>query len=333
MKSLKADLRPGFSVYRNGPGPVWVAPHCGPTIETATSRDDWSDAVASKCWSKTGGTLIISGIPRRQSFGIDYNREMPSEPKALSIWKEIMKDSNSDSVQKFCATYAWSAQDRREHEWKRKAYSDFWETVRRSGDVVAFIHSQFTMAKNFPSVLDVITYEGKGADKRIVGAIVDDLNARYEPFLTGVAKEYAETMLLEHRREMARIKELFSGLSLKTMRGEYRTFMLRNIKALEKYAGKDVTSALEERFSEENFLSMVKFMLSQNVCPKITVENVFRGQKAIKTKQPLFSRDRTVMEFEVSNFLGCWYPEKARDIILEIVGEVSMAGRPKKGKK
>src|SRR3989344_3322044 len=85
---MKTEFKKGYIVYKNKDDPVFVVPHSGPALEIATSRDDNAETVASLCWKKDGGVLIVSGIPRRRQWGIDFNRDIPNIDKAIdtSIW-------------------------------------------------------------------------------------------------------------------------------------------------------------------------------------------------------------------------------------------------------
>src|SRR3989338_5097901 len=86
----------GFSVYKNSEnGIVIVAPHSGPALETTTSRDDNSETVASLCFKKMGGTLIISNMSRKRYWGIDFNRDIPSKETATKMFDMFSKENNN----------------------------------------------------------------------------------------------------------------------------------------------------------------------------------------------------------------------------------------------
>ena len=77
-------IKEGYLVYQTSRDPVLVTPHSGPALEIATSRDDNSETVASLCWQKIGGTLIISNVSRKRMWGIDFNRDIPPIINGLS---------------------------------------------------------------------------------------------------------------------------------------------------------------------------------------------------------------------------------------------------------
>jgi hypothetical protein len=322
MKFLSINFHPGFIVYRNGPGPVWVCPHSGPALEVPTSRDQWSETVASLCWLKIGGTLIISTIPRKQMYGMDLNRDVPSEDDATALWPEFLKDEKRKRLKAYRDVYSWTAIDKLDHRHRLRIYNDFWNTVKRAGNVIVFLHTQFTRIKNFPSVMDVITYQGRGVKESIINAIVDKTNKKYEDFFRYIGKPYKDEIYLEHTRITERIKEVFSEFNLKKMEIEYETNILDDMKVMKKHAEKRSYNKLKKEFNEKNFLSALRSALRREVYPQITVESMFKGQKALKMKHPLFKKENLIMEVEVTRFLGHWYPDKASEILLSILEDL-----------
>jgi len=322
MKFLNINFRPGFIVYRNGPGPVWVSPHSGPAIEIPTARDQWSDTVASLCWLKMGGTFIVSSVPRKQMYGMDFNREVPPKDSALRLWSEFVKDEKRGRLERYRKVYSWAAIDEADYKNRLKIYNDFWNIVRRAGNVIVFLHTQFTRIKNFPSVMDVITYQGRGVKKDIISAIVEKANEKYKGFFKQMEKAYKDEIYLEQRRIIDRIKEVFSEFALDKMKVEYRANILNDMKVVKKYANKDVYEKLRREFNERNFLLAVRSVLRKRITPHVTVESIFKGQKALTMKKPLFRKGNIIMEVEITRFLGHWYPKKASDIIMDILNDL-----------
>ena len=95
LSSFGMDVQPGFTIYKNGYGPVWVCPHAGPAFESPFDRDENSDVVASLCWLQTGGSLVISTISRHRALGIDLNRDAPERDSANLLWGEYEKNPDS----------------------------------------------------------------------------------------------------------------------------------------------------------------------------------------------------------------------------------------------
>ena len=58
---MRTDFKRGYTIYRDTEKePFIIAPHSGPALDVVTSRDDHSETVASLCWKRIGGTLIIT---------------------------------------------------------------------------------------------------------------------------------------------------------------------------------------------------------------------------------------------------------------------------------
>ncbi len=330
MKFLAIDFRPGFIVYRNGPGPVWVCPHSGPALEIPTSRDENTDTVAALCWLKTGGTLIVSTIPRKMMFGVDFNRDVPPEDLSLLLWPKFAENGYSERLKHYRKKYAWVAQDKADYRKRFKIYSDFWNTVRRSGNVIVFVHREYARMKNFPSIMDVVTYQGLGVNKEIIKKIVSKINQKYEPFFKRISKHYKKSILLEERRAADRIKEKFSAFDLKKIKIEYKENLMKALEVIEKYADKKSWRRLKKDFSEKNFFSALRSALRTGPDPHITVEAVFRGEKAVRTKKPLFIKKNIVMEIECNAFINYWYPEVASKILIELLENLISVDRYKK---
>src|SRR3989344_7513141 len=107
---MKTEFKKGYIVYKNKDDPVFVVPHSGPALEIATSRDDNAETVASLCWKKDGGVLIVSGIPRKREWGIDFNRDIPNFDSALNAYNKF--DEDSDKIFEYKKKYAWIAFDK-----------------------------------------------------------------------------------------------------------------------------------------------------------------------------------------------------------------------------
>lgn len=330
MKFLNIDFKPGFAVYKNGQGPVWTCPHSGPALETPTSRDENTDTVAALCWLKTGGTLIVSSISRKRMFGVDFNREIPPEDLSILLWPKFIENGQSERLEQYRKKYAWTAQNKADYHHRLKIYNDFWNTVKRSGNVIVFVHREYMRMKNYPSIMDVVTYQGKGVNKEIIRGTVKRINKKYEPFFKKISEHYKNSVLLEEKRAMDRIKEIFSDFNLKKMKIEYRENILKDLKIIEKYADKKIWRKLKKELNEKDFLSGLKSALRRGPHPRVTVEAVFRGDRAVRTKKPLFIKKNIVMEVECNAFINYWYPDMASEILLELLRNLVSVDRYKK---
>jgi len=307
----------GFTVYRNGTDPVFVAPHCGPSFEVPTIRDDNSDTVASKCWLKASGTLVLSSITRKRLWGIDLNRDPPSKEHALRMWPEFMADKNRERLKRFRAKYAFVAKNPLDYNERLKIYNNFWGTVGNLGSVIMMVHRKYARMKNYPSVMDIITYEGKGVDLDTIKEVIQEINKKYGKQLQSISKQYKAYVMLESRRIVSRIDRLFG--SIDNVDAEYRTWLEQDIAVVKGLADEPCVKRMDEQLDSKSFIAGVKDALKRPVKPRVTIENFFKGRKALSVKSKFFNKHFLIMEAEVNAFFGYWYPGLAADIIVDIV--------------
>jgi hypothetical protein len=318
---MNVKIRPGFIVYESGEGPVYVCPHSGGALEVPTSRDDNSETVASICWLRTGGTLIVSTLPRKPMFGIDYNRDAPPKTLSLKMWDSFIRGENNEELEKYRNNYAWVSGSAADHAVRLRIYRDFWKTVGSYGKTVLFMHRKFTRMKNYPSIIEVMTADGWGANRNIMRNIISAVNRKYAAFFREIAPNYRKAILLEHERVADRIKEMFGAFDLKKMMAEYRNNTVRDVEVITKYASNKTAIRLERSFTEKNFNAALKSALSANIQPRVTLEAIFSGDKALGSKRPL-SKIRNVLEIECNTFISYWYPGMASDIIIDMIKEI-----------
>jgi hypothetical protein len=319
MKFLNIDYKPGFTIYRNGEGPVWVCPHSGPALEVPTSRDENTDTVASRCWLKTGGSLIISNMSRKMTYGVDFNRDVPPKDLSVNLFDQFIKDESRRRLYNYRKDYAWVSHNETDHRNRISIYDNFWRSVKRSGNVVVFVHRQFTRMKNFPSIIDIITYRGEGVQKKIIETIAEKINKKYEKFFKSISKYYKEYIMLEQKRNIENIERIFSEFDFDKMKIEFKDNIIEDIKVMKKYADRKTIRKLEKEFNKRNFIAALRSALKYGEYPKITVDSVFQGQKAMRIKKPMFIKDNIVMDVECTSFLNYWYPDVASDILIDLL--------------
>jgi uncharacterized protein Usg len=312
-------MKPGFLLYESGDtGISWVTPHSGPALETPTSRDDNSDTVASLCWLKVGGKFVVSTIPRKRALGIDFNRNAPPLKKSLEHFPWFMKDIYAERLARYREKYAWCAADRADHFRRLKTYRDFWNEVRGPGGMVVFVHTKFTRIKNFPSIMDVVAYEGYGFSRDILTPIVRKINRKYSEFFESISENYKNAILYQQRRIAKRIADVYGEFHPTSPKVEYKTNLMNDIRVTKKYADKERVRALDKRFTRNNFMRAVKSALRNAGGPKVTIESIFRGSHA-RGQAKFLSRRKNVLAIEIDSFLNYWYPHEASDIVLDIV--------------
>ncbi len=308
--------KPGFSVYKNGEDPVWVTPHSGPAFETPTSRDENTDTVTSLCWMVTGGVMIVSNLPRKRLLGVDLNRDPPSKTNAIKFYPKFIEDKEKSALFDYRKKYAWAAKDEADHKERLRMYKDFWKTIKRQGDLIIFMHRKFTRIKNYPSIMDIITYGGSGIDMEVVKAALRKVNRKYSPFFRQITPHYRNAIIAEEKRVIDRIKSIFGEFGPDKISAEYRANIMNDVEMIKRFADRPVVRRLERHFTEKNFLSALRNALKRGR-PLVTMETIFKGGPAIKQKKPLFKK--TVLEIESDSFVNYWYPNETSNIILELL--------------
>jgi hypothetical protein len=309
----------GFSVYKNADNPVWVAPHSGSAFETPTSRDWNSDTVASLCWLKSGGSLVLSTVTRKRIWGIDYNRDPPQAAHAIRMYPEFVADRNRPRLQDYRSRYAFVARNKADYDERLRMYTDFWTTVGNLGSIIIMCHRKFARLKNYPSLIDIVTYEGRGVDTHIITGVIDQINKKYGRQLKRIGKHYRMFLLTETKRITERIRRVYGEFDLEKTDIEYHLWLKEDIANIKRLAGDLSCQALETELCIKNFLGAVKQALKLQITPSVTLENFFKGKKALSVKSKFFERHFLVMEAEVNAFFGYWYPDLAAEIILDIV--------------
>jgi hypothetical protein len=313
----------GFISFEGqGSGDIsWVVPHSGPALETPTSRDDNADTVASLCWMKTGGKLIISTIPRKRMLGIDFNRDPPPAGKAVKHYGMFESNTDPIALHKYREMYAWVARDRSDHSVRLRIYKDFWEEVRSSGETVIFMHRKFTRMKNFPSIMDIISYRNFGFSKGMLSKTVGKVNDKYAPLFSSFSKSYKRAILLEEQRVIQRITEIYGRLDLSKVDAEYRHHIQDDIRVIKKYADPAIVRKLEKRLTPSLLMKGVKSAL-RNSGPGITIDSIFAGDKALSQVRKL-CREKNVICIESNAFVNYWYPNETSNMILDIINEIT----------
>jgi hypothetical protein len=319
---MQTYYRKGYIVYksRGERDFTYVALHSGPALEIPTSRDDNSETVASLCWLRTGGKFILSTMPRKRAFGIDYNRGIPGKKESIELFQGFMKDEAPRKLYNFRNRYAWVSFSEEDYRKKKQIYTSFWNEVR-SGEVIALIHSAFNRLKLIPSIIDISTFDSRGVDKKLLDGIVDDINEEYGKFFKEIDRAYKAVVLLEEERAVQAIMRVSDSFGLDDMNPDFLDNIKADLDAMRPYVTKDDMKALEEDFTPRNFLSLAKKALMKMEPPRITVEHYFKALKSVAPKKQLLvgRNRRIVMNLECCRFINFWYPHMAAEMIVKIL--------------
>ena len=319
---MEMEFREGFSVYKNGTGPVFACVHTGPSFETPTSRDDNSDTVASLCWLKMNGSLVFSNIARKRLFGIDFNRGIPPKKHALDFHRLFENDIERKKLKKYRDKYGWVASNEQDYSKRLSMYNNFWSTIKLLGNFTVFIHRSFTRMKNYPNVMDVITFQGQGVDRKIVGEIVKKLNKKYQPFFRDIESAYKGSVIREQQNILARVEEKFQSIELSKIGLEYEENIRNDLKIIKKYASKRLFARLERNFNKTNFILVSKNAMKNMPTPHITVESIYSGKLCLGPKKHLVGMNNIVLVIECNKFINYWYPDTAAQIIVDMVRKI-----------
>ncbi len=315
-------VKPGFMVFENeGSDITWATPHSGPALETPTSRDENSDTVASLCWMKVGGKFVLATIPRKRILGIDLNRDPPPPSKAVKYYNDFVNDEKQDHLLEYREKYAWVAENKADHNRKLKIYKGFWDEVKKSGRTVVFIHRKFSRMKNYPSIMDVVAYEDYGFSRKILAPIIRRLNRKYEDFLASIGENYRNAILLEQKRVLERIIEIYGSLDLNVIKAEYKQLIKGDLKVIGAHADRKLADRLENHFTIKNFIRACRSSLENAGEPRITLESIFRGSHGRSQTAGICKR-KNVISIESNAFMNYWYPNEASNIVLDIVNAI-----------
>ncbi len=317
---MQADFKRGFLIYTNeNPDLIIVAPHSGPSVEITTGRDDCSETVASILWKKFGGNLIISNMPRKRLWGVDFNRDIPNVQLALKSYELFDKNIEDEMQYDYESKYAWVAKNESDYDNRLSIYQNFWAEVAK-GKTILLLHRAFTRLKALPSIMDIVTFSNEGIEKSIISDIVKKVNTKYYNFLKRVEQGYKQTIYMESERMVAHVIQLYKTFDLNKVKKEKKESFTLDLKNIKKYSKDYIYKRLIDNFTPQNYLAAVKSTLEKSPTPQLTVENVFDGSLALGPKRKLFPTEgKTIIEIEPSYFLNLWYPEVTANIIRDVM--------------
>lgn len=314
---MNMEIHDGFTLYKKRYGPVWAALHSGPAIRK-TSRDDSSDIISSLCWRKTGGTLLFSTFTRDMLYGIDFNRELPESEIAVNMCPKFEKGRMTEEKRKYKKQYAFVCQTKKEYNEKKRIYKSLWSYVRNSGDFIIFMHRQYARLKNYPSAMDLITFNSCGIKKEILDRIVEEINASNRDFFRKIEKNFKNVTYIEQIRQT-------------NVLGMRKDYFRDDLRVIQHNCSKATIDKLRNDFSQENFLAASAEALKKLPPPEITLEKIFSAESAIGPKKEIIKNsNKMAIEIEVNCFMSEWYPKETSKMVLEIVEKIKRVEEYKK---
>ena len=316
---MRVEFKRGYIVYKDsGREPLIVAPHSGPALDIVTSRDDHSETVASLCWKRMGGTLIISSMPRERLWGVDFNRDIPNLKDALDNFESFLNRDNITKRYDYMKKYGWVAKDESDYETRLKIYQGFWEEVSK-GENIIIVHKAFPKLKFVPSILDITTFSGEKIKNKLTDEIVEKINGKYSYFLEKIKEDYKEAIMFESKRMVLNILRIYKTLKSDKIGVIFKENIEKDLEKINMYADKIAKRRVNYSLTPTNYLEAVKNSLENMPNPKITFENVFSGELSFGPKRKLFPlKNKKIIQVEGSGFLNFWHPHIAAEIIKDI---------------
>jgi len=322
---MNPEFRKGFIIYTKGnPKIIFVAPHSGPALGVSPDRDDNSETVASICWNNMGGKLVVSNSPRKRMWGVDFNRDIPELKTALKGYEEFSKlndEREDDYIYKYRAHYAWVAKDEYDYYNRLNIYQNFWGEVGE-GEKIILVHRMLNRLKAVPSILDTLIFSERGIKRKQLDEVVEKINTKYFDFFVKVERDYKQAIFFEMRRVVLNLMRIHDGFNIKKFKVGYKRLFEKDLEIIFKYADLLAVNRLKRRFTPQNFLDAVNNALQKVPTPRITIENVHDGAKALGPRNKLFPfKDKVIIQIESNNFLNFWHPQMAAKIIQDIIEE------------
>ncbi|MAF35981.1 hypothetical protein CL622_02585 [archaeon] len=311
----------GYTCYANGTDAsvAIIAPHAGPAFRTVNSRDDNSETVASLCWRKTNGKLVVSNISRLRDWGVDFNRDIPPLNTALRMYHTFKEDVSSDEITTYKKQFGWVAKSEDDYYRRLRIYQNFWNEASDSKYII-MVHRAISRIKSVPSVMDVVTFIDEEKKKDAIKEIVSRVNTKYYAFLKSVEKTYKKFVLLEQERVISDLTKRHQSLILKNLPMADRELLEKDLDKIGKYSQKFVLKRLASTLTPQTFLGAAKHALRNIPTPQVTIENVFDGSLALGPKRKFFpKKGKVLIEVEPTYFMNRWYPETTAKIIVDVV--------------
>jgi hypothetical protein len=316
---MRPEFNKGYTVYRDGKKePFIVAPHSGPALDVVTSRDDHSETVASLCWKRLGGRLIVSSMPRERLWGIDFNRDIPKLKDALDHFDIFLNKEDVNKRYSYMKKYGWVARDENDYEKRLRIYQSFWDDVSK-GECIIIVHKAFPKIKFIPSIMDITTFSGEKIKNKLVKEIVEEINGKYYYFLDKIKDDYKDAIIYESKRMILNILRVYKTLNYDKIGAIFRDSLKKDLEKINLYGDKIAKRRINNNLTPHNYLEGVKNALENMPTPQVTFENAFFGDTSFGPKRKLSPlKNKTIIQVEGSGFLNFWHPHIAAEMIKDI---------------
>ena len=301
---------------------IFVDLHPTSSLRTLPREDVGADLLSVHLAREFKSKAIITMLPRDHEFGMDLNRLPPPENLALKMFEPFLKLEKNKTVE-FEKKYAWVASSKDEHLKKEEIYKRFWLTLDKISDsnsIFIFIHAQSLGLKNFPSLVDVVPLKGFKENK--IESVIRLLNKKWEKQFTKLKKDFLECLIF-HTKHIWKsfVQQTMGSLDPKTYKGSIREHYEKMLNRIRELGFKKEYEILRDTYSLENHVEVIKKIVPK-VPLQITLMKNFSGKFALASKKFLKNK-KWGIEFEVNTFLSEIYPNLGRDILKELIEEIT----------
>ena len=319
---MRAFYKEGFLLLKSGkPGPVFVAPHSTMTLISITRGDVSSELITARLVKKLGGFAVISTVPRKGRYGVDYFRESATMEEAIKMFN-ASKSNDYDARYMFEGRYAFFARDEEEYLEKANIYNQFWttvETLSPKNPLFVLMHSQGTRLKNFPSLLDIATLNGEWMNEKRVKSVLDGVNEKNAKTFVSLKKElkrYSGAWANIWLRNA--ILYRFGKFDLKKLQGSFKATLEDDIKKAAILLNEDFKSLLKQ-LTWENYLDLVGRCVDEKPF-EITYQNAFDGEPGRESIKKLLNRcGGEAILFETLTFLNEVHPSLSVKLVSDVL--------------
>jgi len=318
---MRVFYKEGFLLFKSEkPGPVFIAPHATMSLLSIVRGDVCTELITARLVKKMGGIGVVSTVPRKGKYGIDYFRWPATMKEATAMFK---MENDYEARYKFEKKYSFFARDEEEYLEKASTYNQFWttvETLAPNNPLFVLVHAQGTRLKNFPSLLDLATLSGKWMDEKKVIETIEKVNRkynfeRYKDDLKYYALAWARMCLkraIEYR---------FGSFDLKKIKGSFRVALEDDIEKAASLLGRDKKELLKN-FTFQKYLLLIEEVIDSKEFG-ITYQNAFDGQPGEERVKKLLDKcGGQAILVEASTFLNEMYPDVSVKLIKDVIEEI-----------
>ena len=325
---MRAYYKEGFVLLKNSQvGPVFIAPHSTTTLSPVMRGDAGCEFIAAMLTKRMGSLGIICTVPRAGRYGVDFFRKPADMDEALEMFKAA---NNYKKRMLFEKKYAFYSQDQEEYLEKVNVHNHFWmaaETLAPKMPLYVIIHAQAMRLKNFPSILDVCTNDGKWFNESVVKEAVEKANKKNAERLARVKnhmKAYAVSWAGNWLRRS--IGYRFKKFSLNAMQGTYRNDVKRDISNAARILGRNAAE-MEKSLNWAKYEKMLEESIEATQF-RITYQKSFTGKRGDgNVKKMLEKTGGSAIMFETSAFLNEMYPKTSMKLIQDVIYYASQKAR------